>query len=112
MTTFPRLCVRCNAIIPAKEICACQVKANRERKARHDRNRPTAHQRGYTHQWRKLSKQFLEMHRHCDCGQKATLVDHVRPHKGDTNLFWDRNNWQPMCVHCHSKHKQKLERQL
>ncbi|WP_415405336.1 HNH endonuclease [Tateyamaria sp. SN3-11] len=50
------------------------------------------------------------MHTHCGCGQRATLVDHITPHKGDTNLFWDRTNWQPLCITCHSKFKQRLER--
>lgn len=109
MTTFPRLCVRCNKTVPAKEQCACQRQLRRERNQRHDRNRPTASQRGYTYQWRKASKHFLEMHTHCQCGQRATLVDHVIAHKGDTNLFWDRSNWQPLCARCHSKHKQRLE---
>ncbi|WP_371263772.1 HNH endonuclease signature motif containing protein [Paenibacillus sp. UNC496MF] len=31
----------------------------------------------------------------------ATIVDHIRPHKGDKALFWDRNNWQPLCKSCH-----------
>lgn len=112
MTTFPRLCVRCNVHVPTNEICACQQRANRERKVRYDRKRPTAHQRGYTYQWRKASKAFLAMHSHCQCGLKATLVDHITPHKGDNELFWDQSNWQPLCTTCHSKHKQRLEWQL
>lgn len=31
------------------------------------------------------------------------LVDHIIPHKGDMELFWDRNNWQAMAKECHDK---------
>ena len=27
----------------------------------------------------------------------AAVVDHVIPHLDDKALFWDRNNWQPLC---------------
>lgn len=32
----------------------------------------------------------------------ATDLDHIIPHKGDMRIFWDRNNWQPLCHECHS----------
>jgi 5-methylcytosine-specific restriction protein A len=31
----------------------------------------------------------------------ATVVDHIRPHRGDRRLFWDRANWQGLCKRCH-----------
>ena len=31
----------------------------------------------------------------------ATVVDHIRPHQGDKALFWDSDNWQPLCKRCH-----------
>ncbi|WP_223866012.1 HNH endonuclease [Salipiger aestuarii] len=43
------------------------------------------------------------------CGAPATVVDHIQPHKGDKALFWDRNNWQPICKHCHDRCKQLNE---
>lgn len=39
----------------------------------------------------------------------ATVVDHIKPHKGDTVLFWDRTNWQSMCAPCHDGPKQREE---
>ena len=33
----------------------------------------------------------------------ATVVDHVIPHRGDRKLFWDEQNWQPLCKECHDK---------
>lgn len=34
---------------------------------------------------------------------KATVVDHITPHRGDPGLFWDEANWQPMCKQCHDR---------
>lgn len=33
----------------------------------------------------------------------ATDVDHIIPHRGNYDLFWDRNNWQSLCKSCHSR---------
>lgn len=32
---------------------------------------------------------------------KATVVDHIVPHRGDDRLFWDEENWQALCKNCH-----------
>ena len=34
---------------------------------------------------------------------QTAVVDHIVPHRGDSNLFWDRNNWQPLCKPCHDR---------
>jgi 5-methylcytosine-specific restriction protein A len=31
------------------------------------------------------------------------------PHKGDRALFWDRDNWQPLCTSCHNGMKKRIE---
>lgn len=57
-----------------------------------------------TYRWRCERKDFLMEHPYCYvCGNKAVLVDHIRPHRGDMELFWDHNNWQPMCNSCHTQ---------
>jgi 5-methylcytosine-specific restriction endonuclease McrA len=33
----------------------------------------------------------------------AKVVDHIKPHKGDHDLFWDEVNWQSLCEPCHNK---------
>jgi 5-methylcytosine-specific restriction endonuclease McrA len=33
----------------------------------------------------------------------ATVVDHVIPHRGDRNLFWDMANWQALDADCHAR---------
>ncbi|WP_420331895.1 hypothetical protein [Oceanicaulis alexandrii] len=30
------------------------------------------------------------------------MVNHKIPHKGDKALFWDRDNWEPVCAPCHN----------
>jgi 5-methylcytosine-specific restriction enzyme A len=32
--------------------------------------------------------------------RKATLVDHIVPHRGDQKLFWDAANWAALCKRC------------
>jgi 5-methylcytosine-specific restriction endonuclease McrA len=33
----------------------------------------------------------------------ALEVDHKIPHKGNLELFWNRNNWQVLCGACHAR---------
>ena len=78
-------------------------------KALHPEATRSAASRGYGAAWRKASKQFLHAHPLCvACMRqgkyvKATVVDHIIPHRGDTKLFWDRSNWQALCKPCHDK---------
>ena len=54
--------------------------------------------------WRNERKDFLKSHPYCYvCGAPAKIVDHIRPHRGDIDLFYDESNWQPMCWQCHSR---------
>ena len=63
----------------------------------------------YTSRWQKSSKAFLKANPLCErCKSegrytKATVVDHIKPHKGNRELFWDRNNRQSLCKECHDK---------
>jgi len=38
------------------------------------------------------------------------VVDHIKAHRGDPILFWDRTNWQPLCPDHHDIVKQRDER--
>ena len=66
-------------------------------------DRVGAFERGYSHRWQMARKQFLASHPLCvECQRAgkltpATVVDHIQPHRGDQALFWDENNWQPLC---------------
>ncbi|WP_026147652.1 HNH endonuclease [Limimaricola hongkongensis] len=109
-TKPPRLCA-CGKRVPAGTKCLCMAKSDRERKARFDRTRPNSSQRGYTGTWEKAKADFLAKHPFCRrCGQPADTVDHIKPHKGDPVLFWDRSNWQALCARDHNSAKQREER--
>lgn len=41
--------------------------------------------------------------------EPATVVDHVIPHRGNPDLFWDENNCQSLCQYHHDSHKQLIE---
>lgn len=82
--------------------------------------RRSASDRGYDPRWTRASRAFLARYPYCgmrphharpvlsrcvDTGQfttRATLTDHVVPHRGDPRLFWDEANWQALCRACHA----------
>jgi 5-methylcytosine-specific restriction protein A len=57
----------------------------------------------------KARKLFLQINPLCvSCLKEgitraARVVDHIIPHKGDMKLFWDRSNWQSLCIEDHNK---------
>lgn len=65
--------------------------------------------------WRKARSRHLSEHPLCEfCARQgydtpATVVDHIKEHKGDYNLFWDAGNWQSLCARCHSGLKRLQE---
>lgn len=73
----------------------------------HRGDRESSSRRGYDRKWQKARARFLRLHPLCVSCQKegkfvkATVVDHITPHRGDPVLFWDENNWQPLCKVCH-----------
>lgn len=91
----------CPALIPyGQKYCE-------KHKALHPEEVRPAARRGYTAAWRKARKTFLQAHPLCaDCLKegryvKATVIDHIIPHRSDPKLFWDQSNWQPLCKHHH-----------
>ncbi len=79
--------------------------AQRDYDARRD---PQVVQWHNSSEYREARKAYLREHPLCvSCQSRgreapATILDHVIPHKGAAALFWDRNNWQGLCVSCHS----------
>ena len=65
--------------------------------------------------WQKARARFLRHYPLCVMCQKegritpATVVDHIEPHKGDEEKFWDESNWQPLCAIHHNSHKKIIE---
>ena len=78
---------------------------------REPKTRGNANERGYTYRWQKASKAYLMKHPLCMLGLThgvdpmrpvaATVVDHIEPHRGNDELFWDVSNWQACCKRCH-----------
>ena len=64
-------------------------------------------QKLYNYRWKKSRANYLKSYPICrSCEEKglsepATLIDHIIPHKGNYDLFWDMDNWQPLCKRCH-----------
>lgn len=106
-----RIC-SCGKRVASNVVCLCVQR----RKAEADKRRPSASERGYDSRWSKARAGYLLSHPTCvmvvngvTCGKPASVVDHKTPHRGDRTLFWDKANWQSLCTHCHSSHKQSLE---
>lgn len=89
---------------------------HQEKIRKKDRERGTAHQRGYDARWEKERLVHLAEQPLCADHQKrgyvvvATVVDHITPHKGDKKLFWDKTNWQSLCKPCHDRKTQLEDR--
>jgi 5-methylcytosine-specific restriction endonuclease McrA len=76
------------------------------------KRRPSAYrvltQSLYGRQWERERKLFLSQPENALCVYckqnnllvEAIQVDHIIPHRGDQELFWDRSNWQPLCRSC------------
>ena len=62
-----------------------------------------------TASWQRLRLEQLRCEPLCRyCGQMglvvaATVVDHVRPHRGNRELAFDPNNLQSLCKPCHDR---------
>jgi 5-methylcytosine-specific restriction protein A len=84
---------------------AAQYARTPERKAR---------QSLYDHEWRAYSRRRLSVHPYCVRCERlgrislAIVTDHIRPHKGNPDLFRDPDNHQSLCKLCHDR-KTRLE---
>ena len=89
------------------------MKMNTSTSWRNDRRKTS--ERGYGWRWQQNRALFLQRHPLCCmCEHKgivtpATVVDHIIPHRGDEELFWNEGNWQPLCKEHHDRDKQTLE---
>ena len=93
-------CIGCNELVDiGVRYCAKHSQAT---------VRETASKRGYNYAWQQARKKYLldnPLCVHCEKNNRltpATVVDHIKPHRGDAKLFWDKNNWQSLCASCHS----------
>lgn len=74
----------------------------------YDQRRGSSSSRGYDRRWEKARLTFIHENPLCVIClangrvERATVVDHIIPHKGDKELFHDRTNLQALCGPCHS----------
>lgn len=85
-----------------------------------EQQRGSQRERGYTSAWEIRAKLFKQQYPLCgmrpngqapvmsQCHEQglvtpAAVTDHVIPHRGNQELFWDElGNWQSLCFRCHS----------
>ena len=81
----------------------------------HVSDRAGSADRGYTSRWQTARKRFLTKHPLCiECEEEgkltpASVVDHIIAHRGDKALFWDEDNWQPLCKKCHDRKTRTMD---
>ncbi|HEY3363938.1 MAG TPA: HNH endonuclease signature motif containing protein [Symbiobacteriaceae bacterium] len=80
-----------------------------EHAKKRERDRGSAAERGYDARWQRYRKWFLAQPENALCRiclqsgtvTASTVVDHIKPHKGDYELFWDPTDHQGTCKPCH-----------
>lgn len=109
--------VGCNKLTTSS-YCNEHSKKHKEEKIKktrdYDKIRGTRTQRGYDNRWLRASKEFIKGKVCVTCekngiAKMAECTDHIIPHKGNMELFWDKNNWQPLCLNCNSEKATKEE---
>ena len=94
----------CPALLTTPGYCDKHLRATRRQQ---DERRGSPASRGYDGRWRKARALYLSQHPLCaECQRHgrtvaASVVDHIKPHKGNRTLFWDERNWQALCKRCH-----------
>lgn len=93
-------------VLVARGRCEAHAK---ELRRRQEAGRPSAAERGYGPEWRRISAEFLAAHPWClDCGKPAAQSDHAPVdreelvRRGVPNPdAWE--HLQPRCASCHSR---------
>ena len=85
------------------------------KKIKKTETRETACQRGYDAYWRSYRLSFLRRNPLCvECKKSgklkaASVVDHIIPHRGNKELFWDIKNHQALCTRHHNEKTRRGE---
>lgn len=100
----------CARLVPPTEMYCERHKALHPKPrydCKYNHERASAHARGYTKQWQSARRGYLAANPLCvEClkegrYERATVVDHIIPHRGNMDRFWDRDNWQSLCKRHH-----------
>lgn len=78
------------------------TESEKKRKRELARKRPPWAKWYKEQRWKRLRIYLLGRNPLCKrCGSPSQVVDHVRPHKGDRQLFFAEWNLQCLCKRCH-----------
>ena len=94
----------CPALLSTPGYCDKHLRVTRRQQ---DEHRGSPASRGYDSRWRKARALYLSQHPLCAACQRlgktvaAQVVDHIVPHRGNRDLFWNERNWQALCKSCH-----------
>ncbi len=78
-------------------------------KKKKDLRRGSAASRGYDRDWQRYRERYLKEHPLCVICEKegkvtpSTVIDHIKDHKGNKELFWNPGNHQPLCKMHHDR---------
>ena len=72
----------------------------------------------YDSKWARASRRYRRQNPLCvEClkygkttdisGKGKGVVDHITPHRGSRELFWQRDNWQGLCIVHHNQKSAK-----
>ena len=96
----------CGELVLAGSRCKRHTRLERRE---HDAVRGSSAGRGYDARWRAARAAYLQQHPLCawcadrDVIKAAEVVDHIVPHNGDRQTFWNTDNWQSLCKQCHDR---------
>ena len=99
-----------NLIAKGERYCSTCMPAYTKEKHAQSREYEQRPERQYmkSTRWQKLRLMFLNEHPLCsEClkegrDRAATIVDHIKAHHGDYDLFWSVDNLQALCPEHHS----------
>jgi 5-methylcytosine-specific restriction protein A len=95
-------------LCPERAVSAGYCAQHKSEHNRTVRERATSHQDCYDWRWRRYSQRRLRQYPLCEECQRngriaaANVTDHIVPHRGDQQLFWDPINHESKCVACHN----------
>lgn len=102
------LCSDCSELAQHEGKCLFHWQAYQERKKQQRKNKES-NKWYYRKSWKTIRLNYLQQNPFCEeCLKEgnhvqAIEVDHVHPHQGNPELFYDQNNLQSLCKSCHSR---------
>ncbi len=90
----------------------CETHGGIAKHQKYDRVRKDYHKLYSTKEWRAMRQRALSDNPLCMCCKfygylkPSVDVDHIRPWRGQLDLFYDMSNLQTLCQQCHSKKTQ------